>query len=116
MIDNDYRLLVNKHYLVTRKLKVENLHKREKETILREINSLIGVDKVAFSDNLGDIQIQYDASKRQLSDFETVLKKYNCNFSKTKMNIIKYGWYRFVDSNIYGNALQEPIHLNELNM
>ena len=116
MKEFDYRLLVNKHYLVSRHIDVENLNQTDLDNLLLNLIQQIGVDKVDIADSLKEIHIQYDASKRQLEDFETILNKYPCKLSSGWRKKIRRDWYCFMDENIYKNALQEPTHLNEINL
>ncbi len=113
---DDHHLLNKKHYIVTRHIKLASFNSHKKEQILSTVRQLIGVDSVTISDKNDCLTLQYDASKRQLSDFECVLSKYQCRFSTSKVDTFKLGWYRFVDNNIYNNALQDPTHINELNI
>lgn len=113
---DDHHLLNKKHYLVTRHIKLDTFDSTNKEKVLSDIRHLIGVDSVTISPSHDCLTLHYDASKRQLTDFESVLTRYHCQLSNRKVDEFKRGWYRFIDNNIYNNALQDPTHINQLNI
>lgn len=103
-----HKLGVDANYLATRHLILTGPLDEKGALIVAKIEPLIGVNSVSFNVDTGALDVDYDASKRQLDDIVDVVKQHGCGLSDGRWQRLKRGWYRYFDQNVKENAAQKP--------
>jgi len=108
MSNFDHRPGVKEVNLVVRHLKLEVSDRETMNSVVEDIDQIVGLDGVSFDPSSKVLNIAYDATKVCMDCIEEVLEKHNVNVSHDWWTHFKEGYYRFVDQNIKDNASHEP--------
>ncbi|MBL4796516.1 MAG: hypothetical protein JKY50_03785 [Oleispira sp.] len=108
MSEKKHKATVNTNYLVSRHLKLEGDGDVPWGCIEKEIDKIIGIDKVILVKEKHTISVSYDASYKSLEDIERILDKHFIRIAKDWWNETKKSWYEYTDDNIKANIKDVP--------
>lgn len=108
MNDLDHRPGVKEINLVRRNLKLEGVTEDNREAIILEIDTLVGIESVSFDASTATINMAYDATHCDLDGIEALLQVHGADTSQGLWTKIKEGYYKFVDQNIKDNDEHDP--------
>ena len=107
MSNLDHRVGVKEVNLVVRHLKLDVVDGQDIDTVVSDIDQIMGLDGVSYDPQSHVLNIAYDATKVCIDCIEDVLKKHQVVISHDWWTHFKEGYYRFVDQNIKENDKRE---------
>jgi hypothetical protein len=99
---------VREGFLVTHKLKLDNLSAENAEQIRADIDAMISIDGVWIDLDQSTIKIAYDASHHDIDEMRDIIRRHGAEISPDWWNQWKLSWDRQTDSNVRHNAELEP--------
>ena len=111
---SNHRQGVSEGYLIKHKLRLTGLTSENAEDIRSEIDNMISVDGVWIDFEKHTIKMAYDASRHNIDEMRSIIRKHGADISPDGWNQLKLRWDRVTDSNIKENAAHEPFCCNKV--
>lgn len=103
-----HRENLHEAFLNSFSLKVDGISVVNHDAIVKEINTLKGIDCVRILSESSLIKVTYDASLLSIDAILMVLEKHGVTLHFNWWNRIKLAWNRYIDENIKNNATSHP--------
>ena len=99
---------VHEQYLMVRHIRIDPASQKQQDEIVSGLESVIGVDDVAFNTSGDRLNISYDTSVENIDHVLHVLETHGCVVHHSWVSDFKLDWYKFVDENAHDNATRTP--------